>query len=311
MTLQQIEYVLAIADTGSMNQAAKKLYISQPTLTSSVKELENETGISIFYRTSKGVVPTNDGIEFLNYARQLYQHYKLISEKYSKNRNIKQKFGVSSQHYSFAVKAFAETAKKYNMLEFEFAMRETKTQNVIDDVGSLKSEIGILYTSDFNKKIILKLLHEQELEFHNLIQCRAYVYLWKKHPLAAEKSISFRQLEPYPCLSFEQGEHSSFYFAEEILSENEYPRMIKTCDRATMLNLMIGLNGYTLCSGIISEDLNGNDYIAVPFREDNINTNSIMQIGYITKKRSILSPIGKDYISEVEKYLAKIQKNML
>lgn len=302
MTLQQIRYAITIADTGSMNKSAEILYVSQPSLTSAIKELEKEIGISIFLRTSKGVVPTNEGTDFLTHARQVYQQYELLTDKYSTSGNLKRKFGISTQHYSFAVKAFVDTVKKYDTLNFEFAIRETKTLDVISDVGTLISEIGILYKSDYNRKIIDKLLRENELEFYPLISCHAYVYLWKGHPLAKEKSISLEQLRDYPCLSFEQGT-SSVFLAEEILSENDYPRIIKSTDRATQLNLMVGLNGYTLCSGIICEELNGNEYIAVPFQDDENNRNSVMEIGYITKKYSRLSDIAQMYISEVKKYL--------
>lgn len=308
MTIQQILYALTIAETKSMNKAAEKLYISQPTLTNAMKELEAETGITIFLRTSKGVTQTNEGTEFLLYARQVYQQYDLLMSKYRENGNIKEKFGVSTQHYSFAVKAFVEMVKKFDTSEYEFAIRETKTWDVIHHVGMMKSEIGILYLSDFNRKVISKMLHENNLEFHKLMECKAYVYIWKKHPLAGKSSISLAELEDYPCLSFEQGENGSYYFAEEILTENEYPRTIKACDRATMLNLMIGLNAYTLCSGIICEELNGSDCVAVPFKADCTNQNSTMEIGYIVKKNAALSKIGKSYIEEVERYLADVAK---
>lgn len=307
MTLQQIFYAITISDYGSMNKAAESLFISQPTLTNAVKELENEVGINIFNRSGKGVVPTQEGEEFLTYARQLYQQYELLMNKYTGGGNIKRKFGVSSQHYSFAVKAFVETVKKFGTLNYEFAMRECKTSEVITDVGTLKSEIGILYVNDFNRKIINKFLNDNELEFHELIKCKAYVYIWKNHPLAKEKTIGFSQLADYPCLSFEQGDKGSFYFAEEILSTNEYPRIIKATDRSTMLNLMVGLNGYTLCSGIICEELNGSDYIAVPYESDDENPNAAMEIGYIIKKKHILSKIGNTYIDEVTKYLMNVK----
>ena len=174
-------------------------------------------------------------------------------EKYSEGGSYKKKFGVSTQHYSFAVKAFVDMVQKFDVSEYEFAIRETKTADVISDVSAMKSEVGVLYLSDFNRKALLKLLHSANLEFHHLIDCQAYVYLWKNHPLANEKSISYSQLAKYPCLSFEQGDKSSFYLSEEILSTNEYSRTVKASDRATMLNLMVGLNGYTLCSGIICE----------------------------------------------------------
>lgn len=303
MTLQQIHYALTIAEAGSMNKAADILFISQPSLTSAIKELEKEIGISIFLRTGKGVIQTNEGSEFLIYARQVYQQYELLQQKFGAKGNIKRKFGVSTQHYSFAVKAFVETVKQYDTLRFEFAIRETKTLEVITDVGTLKSEIGVIYLSSFNNKVIRKLLADNGLEFHRLIDCNAYVYLYKNHPLAQNKSIGMAQLADYPCLAFEQGDKSSFYLAEEILSDNEYQRTIKTNDRATMLNLMKGLNGYTLCSGIICEELNGDEYIAVPFEEDETNRNSIMEIGYIKKKYASLSEIAKVYIENLKAYL--------
>lgn len=303
MTLQQILYALTISECGSMNKAAEKMFLSQPSLTNAIRELEKEVGITIFRRSGKGTLATAEGEEFLTYARQLYQQYELLRGRYINPSEIKQKFGVSSQHYSFAVKAFVETVKLFDMQKYKFAIREEKTAEVISDVSTFKSEIGIIYTNEFNRKIIQKMLYENELEFNPLIECSAYVYIWKNHPLAKNKSISFDDLSIYPCLSFEQGEGGSFYFAEEILSTNEYPREIKATDRSTMLNLMVGLNGYTLCSGIICEELNGSDYIAVPYRSDSENPNETMTIGYIKKKNSPLSKIGQTYIKELNKYL--------
>lgn len=303
MTLQQIKYVIGIADSGSFNKASEKLFVSQPSLTSTIHDLEDELGIIIFNRTGRGISLTNDGIEFLASARQLYHNYENIIEKYGETGNIKKKFGISTQHYSFAVKSFVEMVKDFNTNEYEFAIRETKTKELIEDVATLKSEIGILYISDFNRKAITSILKSKELEFHHLIDCKAYVYIWKGHPLADKKEISLKMLENYPCLSFEQGDDTSFYFAEEILSTEEYHRTIKANDRATMLNLMIGLNGYTLCSGIICEELNGSDYIAIPFQEEDEKTNRIMEIGWINRRGFNLSTIGNKYIEEVKKYL--------
>lgn len=304
MTLQQLRYVIAIAEAGSLNKAAELLYISQPSLTGSMRELEKEIGITIFNRSGRGVTLTQDGAEFLPYARQVYNQYEALMEKYGKAQNVKKKFGVSSQHYSFAVKAFVETVKSYDTSRYEFAIRETKTRGVISDVATMRSEIGILYLSDFNRAAINKLLRTGGLEFHHLIDCKAYVYLWAGHPLANKKEISFSELKDYPCLSFEQGDAGSFYFSEEILSTKEYVRTIKANDRATMLNLMVGLDGYTLCSGIICEELNGDDYKAVPFRADSVDESSEMEIGWIARKNTILSPIAEKYIKETEKYLS-------
>lgn len=303
MTLQQLNYVITISECGSLNKAAEILYVTQPSLTGAVKELEKELGITIFNRSGRGVTLTNDGTEFLLYARQVYAQYKELLEKYGKAGNLKKKFGVSTQHYSFAVKAFVEMVKTFDTSKYEFAIRETKTKEVIDDVSTMRSEIGILYLSDFNRKALLKILSSQQLEFHSIIHCKPYVYLWKGHPLAKQKSITLPELQQYPCLSFEQGESSSFYYAEEILSTCEYPRIIKANDRATMLNLMIGLNGYTLCSGIICEELNGDDYLAVPFEAEDKAVDDTMEIGYIIRKNTLLSKMGRLYIEEIKKYL--------
>lgn len=303
MTLQQLHYAITISETGSLNKAAEILYVAQPSLTGAMQELEKELGITIFHRSGRGVSLTGDGMEFITYARQVYYQYEMLMGQYGKDGKRKKKFGVSTQHYSFAVKSFVEMVKQFNTEEYEFAIRETKTKEVIDDVITSKSEIGIIYLSDFNRKAIEKILRTNDLTFHKLIECDAYVYLWKGHPLAKCSSISFDTLRDYPCLTFEQGANSSFYFSEEIFSTNQYSRTIRVNDRATMLNLMIGLNGYTLCSGIICEELNGSDYIAVPFETDENTSPSVMEIGYIIKKNVILSSMGELYISEIDHYL--------
>lgn len=286
-----------VSETGSMNEAAKRLFITQPSLSSSIKDLELEIGIQIFSRSSKGVTLTEEGKEFLGYARQILGQVELLEERYSDAGGRKKYFGVSTQHYSFAVKAFVETVKSRDMKDYEFAIRETKTADVIFDVRDGRSEIGVLYVNEFNEKIMRKLFRDNELRFTELFQCKSYVYLWKDHPLAGKAKISLKDLEEYPCLSFEQGENNSFYFAEEILSTYEYKKTIKACDRATMLNLMIGLNGYTLCSGIICEELNGSDYVAVPLKSA-----ETMHIGYVMRKNALLSHLGEKYIEEMMRF---------
>lgn len=307
MTLQQLRYVITISETGSLNKAAELLYVAQPSLTGAVKELEKELGITIFHRSGRGVSLTNEGLEFITYARQVYYQYETLMGKYGKAGKRRKKFGVSAQHYSFAVKSFVETVKQFDAEKYDFAIRETTTKDVIDDVLTSKSEVGILYLSDFNRKAIEKILKRNELEFHPLTECDAYVYMWKGHPLADKESVGFDELADYPCLSFEQGAEASFYFAEEIFSTNEYPRTVKATDRATMLNLMVGLNGYTLCSGIICEELNGSDYIAVPLKTEDA-ADGKMEIGYIVKNKTVLSSVGELYIKELCKYLNKAHR---
>ena len=303
MTIQQLHYMIVISEAGSMNRAAEMLYMTQPSLTSAVREMEKELRITIFNRSGKGVSLTNDGAEFIQHARQAVNQFDRLAEKYGGNGKLKKKFGISTQHYSFAVKSFVEMVKQFDTDEYEFAIRETKTLDVIEDVSEGRSEVGILYLSDFNQKAILKILRTHQLDFHPLIDCETYVYLWKEHPLASRKSIRFQELADYPCLTFEQGANASFYFAEEILSPYDNVRTIRATDRATMLNLMIGLNGYTLCSGIICEELNGSDYIAVPYVPAEEAAGSRMQIGYIVKKNMLLSRMAELYIRELERYL--------
>ena len=307
MTLQQIHYVLTVSENGSMNRAAEKLYISQPTLTSTIHSLENELGIKLFNRTNQGVILTNEGKDFLLQARQIYQQYEMLRDKYSDKNNLRQKFKVSAQHYSFATKAFVETVKKYGTKKYDLEICETKTMNVIDDVGNSISEVGILFLCDYNRKYLEKLFAERGISFQRLTTARAFVYLYWRHPLAKKESITFEDLKDYPNMSFDQGENSSFFLNEEILTENDYPQTIKVNDRATMLNLMRGLNGYTLCSGIICKELNGPDYVAVPYEDNSINPNVEMEIGYIVKSHSMLSDIAMNYIDELKKYIEAVQ----
>ena len=300
MTLTQCKYAVTVAEAGSMNEAARLLFISQPSLSTAIRELEDETGTELFLRTNRGIALTPEGEEFIGYARMLLEQYELMESKYIAKEKTKKKFSVSMQHYTFAVSAFVELVKQFGMDEYEFAVHETKTYDVIDDVKNFRSEIGILYVNDFNQKVLYKLFRDCGLEFHELLRCGIYVYLWKGHPLANQALISLDDLREYPCLSFDQGVHGSFYFAEEVLSTYEYKRIIKANDRATLLNLMIGLNAYTLCSGIICEELNGSDYCAVKLDSD-----EIMTIGYLARKGTKISRIGQQYLAEISKFRDK------
>lgn len=297
MTLQQLRYAVTIADMKSMNKAASELFVSQPALSNTIHDLEEELQIEIFLRTNRGIVVTTEGEEFLSYARQMVELQQMMEEKYMGAAEHKRKFSVSMQHYSFAVKAFVELVKQYGMDEYEFAVYETKTGEVISNVRNFRSEIGVLYENEFNSQALNKILKENNLEFHPLFTCGTYAYLWKNHPLAQNKTIRMEELEEYPCLAFDQGDNPSFFLAEEVMSTYDYKRVIRANDRATMLNLMVGLNGYTLCSGIICEELNGSDYCAVPLAED-----ESMVIGYIKRIGMMLSPLAVRYLDELKKY---------
>lgn len=300
MTLQQLKYVITIANEGSLSKASEKEFISQPSMSAMLKELEAQIGIKLFTRTNRGLTITTQGDEFLAYARQVVEQFSLIENKYITKQDIRQTFNISTQHYSFAVKAFINmiNKKEFDMLEYEFAIRETKTHEVIDDVRHLRSEIGILYVNHFNEPILSKFFNDYSLEFIKLFDCNIYVYLYKDNPLAKLDKITFHDLDDYPNLAFEQGEHNSFYFAEEVFSTYDYKHKIKVNDRATMLNLMRGINGYTLCSGIISQDLNGEDYRAIP-----LDCDDVMTLGYLKKSSVPLSPIALNYIYEIDKIL--------
>ena len=303
LTIQQLRYAVGIANTGSFNKAAETLFISQPSLTMAVQDLEKQIGITIFNRSNRGVTLTPEGEEFIARANELLNHFKSVVARYDEENQKKKRFAVSTQHYSFAVKSLTNMVKKFNIDDYDFALRETKTKEVIDDVTSLRSEIGIIYLSDFNRKYLTYLLKEHDLVFQKLVICNAYAYMWKNNPLASKPYVTLEDLSQYPCLSFEQGESGNYYFAEEILSTNEYHRTVKANDRATMLNFMVDLNGYTLCSGIVSEEINGSDYVAVPFKDDKGECDRQMEIGYIVKKNFMLSTICRIYIREMEEYL--------
>ena len=288
MTLQQLRQVIAVADYGSMNEAAKQLYLTQPSLSATIKAVEREIGIEIFTRSNRGIIATPEGEEFLGYARQVSEQYQLMEDKYLSGGPQKKKFSVSMQHYTFAVEAFIRLLRQYEENNvYEFSVFEGRTIDVIENVRKQISELGIIYENDFNENVIGKILREGDLEFVPLFSCKIYVFMAKSNPLAKKKLISMEDLMDYPCCTFDQGERNSFYFAEEVLSTYDYKKFIKVNDR----------NGYTLCSGIICQELNGPEYIAIP-----LDTEETMRIGYIKNKKMHLSELGKKYVEELKKY---------
>ena len=291
MTLKQLQYAVMVADTGNITEAAKKLFIAQPSLTSAIHELENEYNITLFSRSNKGIELTQEGDEFIGYARQVLEQTALINERYTGKSSGKQRFCVSSQHYSFVVEAFVELLKEYGKEKYEFHMRETQTYDIITDVARMRSEIGVLYLNRFNETIIKKALRDNGLIFEPLFTAKPHVFIGKGNPLAKKKSITPSDLAPYPRLSYEQGNHNSFYFSEEILSTLDCDKELVVCDRATLFNMLIGLNGYTICSGVISEELNGPNIIARPLKVDDY-----MEIGYILPSAIRPSGLTANYI---------------
>ncbi|KAB7670759.1 LysR family transcriptional regulator [Bacillus sp. B1-b2] len=299
MKLQQLKYVIEVVMCGSINEAARRLYISQPTLSKAIKELEKELGITIFTRTSTGISLSSDGAEFLGYARQVIEQTELLERRYFDTAPSQQLFAVSTQHYAFAVNAFVEMIKNYGEEKYQFTLRETRTYEIIEDVKQLRSEIGILYVSSFNEKVMMQLLKEQGLVFHELFKASPHIFVSSQNPLAKKASVTLEDLEEYPRLSFEQGEFNSFYYAEEIHSTIPSKKSIQVSDRATLFNLLIGLNGYTISTGILSEDLNGSNIISVPLEEKEVIT-----VGWVVNRKTNLSKMAKVYLKELHKIIA-------
>ncbi|OZT12735.1 LysR family transcriptional regulator [Priestia aryabhattai] len=300
MKLQQLKYVIEVVRCGSINEAARRLYISQPSLSKAIKELEKEVGITIFTRTSTGIALSSDGGEFLGYARQVVEQAELLEHRYLNAAPSPQLLSISTQHYAFAVNAFVDMIKKYGQDKYQFTMRETRTYEIIEDVKSLKSEIGILYVSSFNEKVMLQLLKEQGLEFHELFQATPHIFVSVQNQLAKKKSVTLKDLEEYPRLSFEQGEFNSFYYAEEIFSTIPSKQSIQVSDRATLFNLLIGLNGYTISTGIVSEDLNGSNIVSVPLDEG-----EFIRVGWVVHNKTQLSRMARIYLEELHKVIEK------
>jgi len=298
MTLQQLRYAVAVAECKTISKAAEKVFISQPSLTAAIHQLEDEMKILIFSRTNKGIEITKDGEIFLAYARQVLEQADLLEETFSGKSHSSPVFSVSCQHYSFAVNAFADVIKEFGCDKYNFTLRETQTYEIIEDVSRLKSEIGILYTNSKNEEILMKLIKKNDLNFTQLFIAKPHVFISDKNPLAQKKIVTIEDLKPFPYLIFEQGEHNSTYFSEEPFSAIDHEKIILVRDRATLFNLVIGLNGFTVSSGVISNEFNGNHIIARP-----LELNESMKIGVVTKKNVILSRYAKSYLESIKKYI--------
>ena len=299
MTILQLKYVVAIDEENSLKKASEKLYVSQPALSIAVRELEKEIGIKIFQRVHNGVIATAAGSAFLAHARSAVEKYNVLEQKFLVIGEKKPTFSVSMQHYTFAVNAFAEVVKEFDADKYQFTIRETQTNEVIDDLKGLRSEIGVIALSDFNRYMLKKIFADSQLEFHELFSCDTYVYLWKDHPLADKEEISLKELEKYPCMVFDQGLNNSYYYREEALATYDYNKVISTNERATSMELMIGLDGYAVGSGLLDASLNTSDFNVVKLLED-----EKLQLGYLVRRGSKLSEMGKRYIELLEEYKA-------
>ena len=298
MKLQQLKYAVKVAECGSITEASRRLFVSQPSITASIRDLEDEMGVHIFDRTNKGVVVSEEGETCLGYARQVLEQADLMEHRYKGDVEQVPHFSVSCQHYSFAVNAFIDVIRAFDAARYDFTIREEQTHEIIEDVAHMRSELGILYLSNRNREVIEKMLAANDLVFERLFTAAPHVFLSSGHPLAGRAHVSLEDLEPYPFLSYEQGSYNSFYFSEEITSTLDRRRNIRVRDRATLFNLLIGLDGYTACSGVISHELNGSNIIAVP-----LDVDEYMDIGTITRKNTMLSRYGKAYVEALRNHI--------
>ena len=298
MKLQQLRYVVKVAECGSITEASRRLFVSQPSVTASIRDLENEMGVRIFERTNKGVIVSEEGETFLGYARQVLDQADLLEGKYKGTSEQVPHFSVSCQHYSFAVNAFVDVIREFDAARYDFTLREEQTHEIIEDVAHMKSELGILYLSEHNREVIERMLAANELVFEGLFCATPHVFVCSDHPLAGRSSVTLGDLEDYPFLSYEQGSYNSFYYSEELTSTFERRKNIRVRDRATLFNLAMGLNGYTVCSGVISHELNGPGIISIP-----LDVDEYMEIGIITRKNTTLTRYGQAYIEAIRQHI--------
>ena len=298
MNVSQLKYVLEVASSSSMREAATKLFISQPALSASIKELETELGILIFERTNKGISITDAGREFITYAQKVVGQYEILEERYLSKDSDKERFSVSTQHYNFPIRAFSEVIKKNYPDKFIFSIHETKTKDILEDVKNMKSEVGIISFSRTNEDLIKKLIKEYGLEFTPLMVKETYAYVWKDHKFAGRDEISIEELSDYPCVSFDQSNDSNFYLTEEAMADYDFEKMIKSDDRATTMELIAELHGYSIGTGLLT----GEDVILDGFRSIKLKEEDPLTIGYIVRKGSTMSTYGKAYVEELLKY---------
>ena len=298
MNISQIRYVLETAGSSSIREASMKLFISQPALSASIRELEEELGILIFERTNKGISLTDEGREFITYAKKVMGQYAILEDRYLSRDSDKERFSVSAQHYNFAIRAFTSVIRRFDPEKFVFSIHETKTRDVLEDVRSLKSEVGIVSFSGSNEGVIKKIIREYGLEFSPLMRKETYIYVWKDHEFAGRSEIALEELSGYPCISFDQSDDTQFYLSEEAMADYDFQKMIKSDDRATTMELMAELHGYSIgCGMLAGEDAILEGLVSIKLREEDPLT-----IGYIVRKGSVLSVYGQAYVEALQKY---------
>ena len=299
MTLQQLRFMIAVAEAGSINAAAQHLYTAQSNISGAIKSLENELGIEIFTRSSRGVTLTNEGTELLGYARQVVEQADMLEARYAQGGTPQARLSISAQHYAFSVQAFINVVERCRDEKFEFIMRETTTAQIIDDVRAFHSDIGILYLDDFNRRVLEKAFTDARVEFHPLFDAAVHVFVSEHHPLARRPQLSLEELAPYTRYSFEQGTSNSFYYAEEPFSYIPCERNIRVSDRGTLTNLLTTSNGYTLSTGVLSSEMQWG-MASIPLADA-----PTMHVGYIIHDERRPSPALEQYLTELDRIIAE------
>ncbi len=292
MTFNQLVYVVEVSKTKSINATARALYVSQSSVSTSIKELEDELGILIFNRTNRGISTTKEGEMLIQSANHILQQWKSLKERYTGEGMHKQHFSVVMHHSTFATQAYAKIVKEFGLAGYEYSIYETKTKEVLEQVNNGKSELGILYISNYNQDYYEKVLREMNLCFCPIAEYEVCAYIGKSHPLVGKQEVTLEELEQYPCLIFDQDENSSFYFYEEMISTYQYKNVIRTSDRATTIDLLQALDGYSIGIGTVGDETSVNGIQTVK-----IKTEERIHVGYLIRKGSQLSDIAEKFVA--------------
>lgn len=305
MTLLQLNYIMEIYNCGSINKAAQNLFVSQSTISSSIKELEEEINTTIFLRSNRGIEITDEGREFLNYIRPIVEQQKKIQNLYSNKKSLPEsRLNISTQRYPFCAKAFVDFLENQTKGKYEFRFKEVGMYQSIEDVSQKQSEVGIVFISSITEKFMARVFNTKEVEFHELRRVPPHVFLRRDHPLANNKSIHVKQLIDYPYVVFIQNDNESLNFSEEVILEGSihYTKLIYVNDRATVYNVISYSNAFSTGSGILIPGFNDPRVISLPLADD---TEEI-RIGWIKHKDRELTEEATQFISYLVKTLDEL-----
>jgi len=291
MTLKQMRYIIAVHQYASISEAAKKLYLTQPSLTSSIHQLEHELGFTIFIRSRNGVEVTPKGLELIKQMKTILEAVDSMEEKFSGPGKDRQTLSISAQHYNFAADAFIRLIQESGSI-YTFHFLETTTLEVIENTASGLSELGILYYSKNNASVIMRELKNRGLAFHLLFEAKPHVFLRAGHPLAAKNELTQDDLAPYPFLAYSQGTEASYNFLEEVVPAAGKDQVIYVQDRSTCYRLLEHTDAYSIGSGILSKESGTDQVRSMPLAdcED-------MHIGWIQKKDQELSALARRFLN--------------